>query len=376
MIEQQLTPPQMITTPGALHDLARVLAREPRLAVDTEANSLFAYHERVCLLQISTPDSDYLIDPLAVPDLSPLAPLFADPGIEKVFHAADYDLLVLRRDHAIHCSHLFDTMWAARILGWPRVGLGDILGEHFGVHPNKRFQRHDWGLRPIEPRALAYAMMDTHYLLPLREIQLQALQKNDRWEEAQEIFAYLSESSPAPQGSDRNHLFWRIKGVHDLTFTEQRILFTLYRWREEVAERLDRPTMKVISNERLLNLTRVQPRTKTALAAAGLSPHQVRRFGKGILQALRTHPAPDPPPQPDHTFPPEAVVERYNVLKAWRKTTAEKRGVDSDVILPNAILWELAHHPPTDLNTLGTVIGIGPWRKKTYGPELLRLLRK
>ena len=166
-----IAPPEVIATPDALRGLATRLLDEPRIAVDTEANSLYAYHEHVCLIQISTPEANYLIDPLPLDDLSPLAPVFDAPEIEKVFHAADYDLIMLGRDFGFTCNTLFDTMWAARILGWPRVGLGDILASTFNVYMDKHFQRYDWGKRPIDAKALTYAWMDSYYLLDLREIQ-------------------------------------------------------------------------------------------------------------------------------------------------------------------------------------------------------------
>ena len=104
------------------------LSGEPVVAVDTESNSLYAYRERVCLIQFSSPEKDYLVDPLEI-DVSTLAPLFASTEIEKIFHAAEYDLLMLDRDFGFRVSNLFDTMVAARILGWKAVGLGSILRE-------------------------------------------------------------------------------------------------------------------------------------------------------------------------------------------------------------------------------------------------------
>ncbi|HOT92898.1 MAG TPA: HRDC domain-containing protein [Anaerolineae bacterium] len=370
-----VAPPEVIATPDALCDLASRLRHEPRIAVDTEANSLYAYHERVCLIQISTPDANYLVDPLTLDDLSLLAPIFASPDIEKVFHAADYDLIMLRRDFGFSCSALFDTMWAARILGWPHVGLGDILAETFNVHLDKRYQRYNWGKRPIEAGALTYAWMDSYYLLALREVQKQALIAAGRWEEAQEIFAYLCQTPYAPSNSHPDDSFWRIKGVHDLQPDEQQVLYRLHLWRDKTAQAMDRPAVKVISNEQLIRLAQVQPRSREELPAASLTPYQVRRFGNGILKALYAAPLPLPPLPCNHGRPSQEVLDRYNNLKAWRKEVAACRGVDSDVILPNAVLWELARHPPTTLEQLRDIPGIGPWRQATYGPDLLRIVK-
>jgi ribonuclease D len=139
------------------------------VAVDTESNSLFAYREQVCLVQFSTTQADFLVDPLALADLTPLAPLFADPKIEKVFHAAEYDLLCLKRDFGFSFANLFDTMLAGRILGRKEIGLGAMLEAFYGVQADKRHQRANWGQRPLPAPLLEYATLDTHYLIPLRD---------------------------------------------------------------------------------------------------------------------------------------------------------------------------------------------------------------
>jgi ribonuclease D len=119
--------PVWIATPLKLQEMVEELSHEPVVAVDTESNSLYAYRERVCLVQISTPQTDYLVDPLAIDDLSPLALLFADPMRQKIFHAAEYDVICLKRDYSFEFSNIFDTMIAARILAEPQVGLGSLL---------------------------------------------------------------------------------------------------------------------------------------------------------------------------------------------------------------------------------------------------------
>ncbi len=156
-----IDPSQVITHAAALRTLANELQRHPIIAVDTESNSLYAYRERVCLIQFSTPLADTLVDPLALDDLTPLAPIFADPKIEKVFHAAEYDLICLKRDFGFEFANLFDTLVAARILGRKHVGLGAILAAEFNVEQDKRFQRANWGARPLPPDHLFYAVQDT-----------------------------------------------------------------------------------------------------------------------------------------------------------------------------------------------------------------------
>jgi ribonuclease D len=366
--------PVVVDTPEALTALVSQLGDQPIVAVDTEANSLYAYHEQVCLIQISIPGTDYLVDPLALQDLSPLAPFFESTTVEKIFHAADYDLMVLLRDFGFTTRTIFDTMWAARVLGWERVGLADILREQFDVSVNKRYQRYNWGRRPIDAKALRYAWMDSHYLLPLREIQTRELVAMGRWDEAQEIFEYLTETVEVPTEDAKDQRYWRIKGVHRLDPDDQRILYTLYRWRERTASSLDRPPVKVLSNRKLYQLARARPRNREELISAGLAPSQVRRFGDGVLDALRTNHHPRPPARTQSARPPDDVLARFKTLKAWRKDVAAARGVDSDVILPNAVLWEIAERPPARVETLQELPGIGPWRQAAYGPDLIALV--
>src|SRR5713226_3766848 len=191
MIDAVLPPPVLVAAPDRLAHLVDSLGREPAVGVDTESNSLFAYRERVCLIQFSTPNQDYILDPLALADLSALRPLFASPAQQKIFHAAEYDLICLKRDYDFKFANVFDTMVAARTLGWPRLGLAAILQERFGVTMNKRFQRANWGARPLTDDLLDYARLDTHYLAPLQTMLAADLAAAGRGEEAQEEFERL-----------------------------------------------------------------------------------------------------------------------------------------------------------------------------------------
>jgi len=176
---------EFVDSPRALHALCELLGAQTSVAVDTESDSLYSYFEKLCLVQFSTREADYIVDPLAL-SLAPLASFFADARIEKVFHAAEYDILCLKREYHFTFANIFDTMVAARILGWKQVGLGAILHERFGVTLNKKMQRADWGRRPLTTEQLAYAREDTHYLLALRDLQKAELEQRGHWEEARE----------------------------------------------------------------------------------------------------------------------------------------------------------------------------------------------
>ena len=152
-----LPPARLLDTPAALEALSVELRGEPALALDTESDSLYRYHYRVCVIQLSTATADYILDPLNLPDLALLGTWLADPTVEKVFHAAENDILVLKRDFGFAFARIFDTMLAARILGWQRVSLAALLAEQYGVKLDKRAQLTDWGRRPLSREQLSYA---------------------------------------------------------------------------------------------------------------------------------------------------------------------------------------------------------------------------
>ena len=154
-------------------DLKRIAAgleRETMIGVDIEADSMFHYQEKVCLIQISTTSCNILLDPLSLVDLSHLSSIFTDPNIRKVFHGADYDIRSLYRDFGIEVNALFDTQIAARFLGIKETSLAYLLKERFGVTVEKKYQKRDWSKRPLPAAMLAYAVQDTCHLLPLSRI--------------------------------------------------------------------------------------------------------------------------------------------------------------------------------------------------------------
>jgi len=373
----RLTPPVFVSDQAALGATRPRLQAQPRVAVDTESNSLYAYQERVCLLQFSIPGADFLVDPLASLDLSALESIFADPSIEKVLHACEYDVICLRRDFGFQLANLFDTMWAARILGWPRVGLADILKERFDVTLDKRWQRYNWGKRPLPADALAYAQLDTHYLLRLRDMQRRDLERLNRLDEAQEVFADLARSQAAPRDeADAHHGFWRVKGAYDLEPAGRAVLRELYVYREDEARRLDRPPFKVIGDHTLIALAESRPTQLEHLRRVpGMSEAQIERHGHRVLRVVARGKQAHPPQPPPRRGLDPAVADRYERLRVWRKGVAARRGVDTDVVISNAALMALARRDPRDPAALEGIDGLGAWRRRTYGEAILEVLR-
>ncbi len=371
----ELPTPCFITTDHDLRALVPELARQPFLAIDTEANSLHAYQEQVCLIQLSTRTTDYLIDPLAIVDMDPLGDLLADPRVEKILHAAEYDLIGLRRDFGFFLRNIFDTMIAARVSGHSQVGLGNLLERYLGVKTDKRHQRDDWGRRPLPPASLRYAQMDTHYLGMIRNDLYDELKELGRLEEARDAFAELDNLPAQAPRFDPNG-FWRIGRPEGLNGRQMAILRAVYLWREELASQMDRPAFKVLGKEAMLELARRAPDAREELGRIrGMPRSLLRRHGEPLLQQIAAGKRAETPPAPPRPPRLEPVVRaRMLALRDWRRQKAQKRGVSSDVIFSKSVMMTLAQRAPCTMADLATVPGMGPWRLQNYGPQLLGLL--
>ncbi|NDJ79126.1 MAG: ribonuclease D [Chloroflexi bacterium] len=360
-----------------LRALVDRLRNEPLLAVDTESNSLYAYYEQVCLVQLSTRTQDVIVDPLAVDDMSPLGELLADPAIEIVFHAAVYDVITLKRDFGYTFATIFDTMLAARICGWQKVGLGNILAAQFDIRVDKKYQRADWSKRPLPPEQMRYAQMDTHFLPRLRDVLLAELHQNGREEEAHETFAELPDLPAAEPHFDPEG-YWRIHQTQRLGGRQMAIVRELYLARDTIARQRDWPAFKIFSDKVLVELARIAPRRLEDMdGIKGLSASNIRRYGATILEAIARGQEAKPPHPPRHSRIPDPEVQlRYEALHDWRKKRAVKRGVESDVIVPRGTLWALARRVPSCVEELEDIPGLGPWRRAEYGAELIDVLER
>jgi ribonuclease D len=269
-------------------------------------------------------------------------------------------------------------MLAARICGWPRTGLGNILAEQFEVKVNKKHQRANWSQRPLPPDQLRYAQMDTHYLPVLRDRLLDELARLGRLEEARETFAELPDLSPAAHNFDPEG-YWRIHDTRDLKRSQMGIVRELYLLRDEIARRRDWPSFKIFGDKVLVKIAELAPRRLDDLYnLKGLNSRLVRRDGDAILDAVvrGQEGKPPQPPRRSHTVPPPQVQHRYDVLRDWRKRRAAARGVESDVIVSRDTLWALARRNPASEADLDTIPGLGDWRRAEYGAELLDVLAK
>lgn len=375
MYVKTLPEPILIKNQIRFLKLIETLSRQQRIAVDTEANSLYAYREKVCLIQFSIPGTDFLVDPLAIDDLSALEEIFNHPGIEKIFHAAEYDLIMLKRNFGFNFTQLFDTMLAARILGYKSVGLGSILKSQFGVVVNKKYQRANWGRRPLPKEMLTYAQLDTHYLIPLRNQLKSALDSRNRWRLAQEDFQRAC-NIDIKNHQEVDTYCWRINGARDLSKQQIAVLHELCRFRDQKARDLDRPLFKVLSDKSLVNIATAIPCSLEELVSIqDVSKKQVRWIGDEILAAVQEGLNKKPPPKPNQKKPSDQYLNRLEALRSWRKITARKFGVQSDVILPKDLLYTLVEHNPKSLEEVNNILQSVPWRREKFGEELFYLLR-
>ena len=368
-----LPPPIWVNTKQLLLKMIDDLAAQSHVAVDTESNSLHAFREQVCLMQFSSKNADYLVDPLVLKDLSALAPIFSNPNIEKIFHAAEYDLVCLRRDFGFSFANLFDTMQAARVLGYPAVGLDRLLGDKFRIQMDKRHQKANWAARPLSREQIHYARLDTHYLFDLRDILEKELREKQRLEFAKEDFmrACLVDE---PRQKVNGESWERFSGRKDLSLRELTILAHLCRWRDKEAERLNRPPYKVIMDDVFVLLSKNPPEKKVDLSAVGLSEKQINLWGDSVLAAIRRGVEAPLVERKQVEAKNDAFLRRMEKLKVWRKKVGLEMGVESDIILPKPYLSLLAENPPNSEDDLAILMKDTPTRVVKYGAQILKTL--
>lgn len=361
---------------AALARLLERVAEQPAIAIDTESNGMHAYHERICLVQLSVPGLDIVVDPLAV-DPRPLGAMLADPRSIKVMHAADNDILALRRSFDLEVRGVFDTILAARALGWPRSGLGEILAERFGHAADKRWQRHDWSRRPLPREALEYARADTRFLLELRELQTAELDALGRLDDVLHACARLERLQPRPKRFDTEG--WaKIDGARALPPVGRAVLRALYLLREQLADQLDRAPYRVLGNDVLRELATTQPvDARDVQRTRGVGGPAAHRHAATIARAIAAAQAePEPewpaaPPRPDR-----ALRNRVEALRSWRREHAELRGLEPDIVLGKDTLHALAELDPPDRDALVAAEVLDAWELERYADAIVAALAK
>ena len=371
---------QVIDTAADLEEIAKSFEKEEAVAVDLEADSMYHYKEKVCLIQIATEKASVVVDPLAIKDLTPLNPIFSNPDIKKIFHGADYDVRSLYRDFEIRINNLFDTELACRFLGIKETGLQAVLKTFFNVNVDKKYQKKDWSKRPLPKEMMAYASKDVIYLLPLARMLIHKLKKIDRMTWVLEECEDLSKVRPVL--SNEAPLFMKFKGAGRLKSRSLAVLEALLQFRKRVAEKKDRPFFKIIGNESIMKITTARPVTLRRLKNINaLSNRQISMYGSGLINVVaKTLKIPDSelPVFPSQRPPvlPNGASAKIKALKFWRASKANALGIDPGMLCNNALITAIAVKNPGDGKSLETVKGIKSWQKQAFGTEIIGILKK
>jgi ribonuclease D len=364
---------------SALDGILPILEAADRIALDTEADSLHHYFEKVCLIQISTNRQDIIVDPLSGVDLKPMFEILA--GKKLIIHGADYDLRMLRRDFNFSATSIFDTMTAAQLLGYSQIGYAALVEKHLGVVLSKHGQKADWSVRPLPEKLVHYASADTHFLFDVAremETQLEALGRGS-WHG--EICSRLLETVAEGNRLAEPDKQWRIKGWHSLKSPRAwGYLRELWQWRDQEAQRADFPPFKILRNETLIELA--------AWGGNGSDPAKMprlpqnikgrrRRFLEQAIEQARVLPdadLPKPLASTRRTTPPpsEEVIQR---LKAVRDSAALRLNLDSGIVLPVAALGAIAITRPQSENELVETSGLYNWQIRELGSDILKAVQ-
>jgi ribonuclease D len=360
----------LIANAAQLTELLPQIEPHDRVAVDTEADSLHSYREKLCLLQLSLsanrtdsssgePTRDYIVDPLAGVDLAPLRDALQTKEI--VLHGADFDLRLLRRSLDFMARRIFDTVIAARLLGIGEFSLAALVERFFDVKLAKGSQKANWARRPLSPRMLEYATNDTHYLLPLAERLETELQGRDRLEWLRQSCRRAVEQAAMSRVRDEDET-WRISGSGSLKGRAAAVLRALWQWRESEAAAVDRPPFHILQNHELLHAAE-----NFALGSVPdyrhFSPRRRRAFCDAAQSALKLPEEEWPVLRRRFgTRPSAEVTRRSEELRLRRDRVARELELEPTFIAPRATLEAIAAD-----QTRATALLV-PWQR-----ELLRI---
>jgi ribonuclease D len=384
--EKEKSPPdshenyQWVDTRQGLQQVADYFKTKKAIGVDMEMDSMFHFREKICLIQMATEQRTFIIDPLSIPSMSLVKPLFENDRIKKVFHGADYDVRSIFRDFRIEIHNLFDTELASRFLGVQQTSLESVLNSRFNVVLDKRYQKKDWSRRPLPEHMIDYAAGDACFLVPLaRELEMELRQKK-RLSWVKEECRWLSRVRAA--NNDRLPLFLSFKGAGRLKPADLVVLEALLQYRRQVAMAKDRPLFKTIGNAGLLTMANRKPTSlKQLKATKALSARQAKQYGPELIAtitaALKT-PADQHPVYPRKRAPSlkPVVSKRIRTLKTWRDAKAHSLGIDPSLVLTKLLICDLAKKKPGSIQQIKAIEGLRDWRIREFGREIIDLLKK
>ena len=370
----------MIQTTSELESFVSAIENETAVGVDLEADSMYHFKEKVCLIQMATKSTNVVIDPLAIEDLSVLKPLFKSKNICKIFHGADYDVRSLFRDFRITIHNLFDTELASRFLGYPETSLEAVLKKKFNIVLNKKFQRKDWSKRPLPRAMIAYAAADAQYLLPLAESLKAELDEKNRLPWVYEECEQLSKVRPA--SSNNQPIYMNFKGAGKLDSRSLAVLEALLGFRQKIARKKDKPLFRIFGNRSLMKLAGTKPLNLKQLENSGaLSAKQIAMYGRQLVTAIQEAmnlPADKLPVYPRKKAPkvPLAVAGRVRALRNWRDEQVQKLAIDPALICTKALISAIAVQRPLKISDLAAIKEMKNWQRKEFGKQIINVLKQ
>jgi len=353
----------VISTIDSLAEVASRIGRVEALGLDTEFLRERTYRAELCLLQLTTPTGPCCVDPLALPDLAPLAAVLGAGGPQKVLHAARQDLEVLLPVVGL-VAPVFDTQVAAALAGFPsQVGYAELVRRVLGHELSKAHTRTDWSRRPLSPEQIDYALDDVRYLLPLRDALLEALGKRGRLGWLDEELAAIAE--PRGLQVDPERAWLRLKGLQGIDPGRSALAQSLAAWRERRAIAKNRPRGWILDDTALREMVLRVPRSREALAAIPeMQDGIVRHSGDELLALVAAAGIEDPPPplprreRPDPEF--TAQVRRLGEIVQQVATELEIAG---EVLATRRDLEQVARDEPDAAVWHG-------WRREVIGQRL------
>ncbi len=371
--------PQIITKNEDLKTLCDVLATQDRLAIDLEGDSLHHFREKLCLLQVTDENEDYIVDVLSITDFTPMKEILENPDILKVMHGADYDVVSLKRDYNCSINSLFDTALAAQFLNYDKFGLANLIERHFGFQLEKRYQKHDWSRRPLRWEHIDYARMDTHYLLALHEIMTLQLKRVGLFDACMEESTCLTRREwNGRQFDDLD--FLRVKKATALSKDSKKALRALYEARDVWAENRDVPVFHFATDGVLFSIAKQLPTDKESLIESvnpkykGLvlkKQNQLLGLVKSGLEDER--PLPTLKTQSNKRPKNRWLNTVVNKLREWR--TLQKESGVHDFLLPtNNQIKDLAFALPREMDELIELEVLRHWQIERWGSDVLTVI--
>lgn len=386
--EPSTDPASLVTTEAELQRCAARLARARRVALDVESNGLFKYRASLCTIQLAAGEGApevTVVDPMAT-DIDALAPLVGPDGPQKIIHDVTFDARILT-EAGLVLGNVLDTSIAARMLGRTATGLASLLASELGVTVDKKLQHHDWSLRPIQARELAYLAEDVVHLGALADKLWAEVEARGIEDAVMEETRYrIAQAIAAARAVDPRPPWLRLKGVDRAPAADLPILRRLAELREHKAKDLDVPPYKVLGADVLFAIARARPRTMADLTRIrGVRGPRARALARGMLEAVRAGATEPGVPDEERAMlvkprPPASVIKTRRArelrLTSWRKAEAKRRGIDEQVVLPGHCLQDLAGmSDEPSLDAIAAVPGIGEFRVDRDGEALLELLR-